>query len=228
MPADRLIVFAKAPVPGDVKTRLSPPLSPADAAAVHEACLRDVITHAARERGRLEIWFAGGTAAGGWFAREFPGIVRAAQRDGDLGARMGDAFERSFADGAERVIIVGADVPTLPDSTLTSAFVDLEDGDAVIGPSRDGGYVLIGLHVRAWPRGVALFETVDWSTDAVLAQTLANAERARLDLRLLPGWYDVDRPEDLERARADASPDSYLGRWLERTKESDPHGPARG
>ena len=215
MPADRLLVFARRPAPGEVKTRLTPPLSPDEAARVYEACLHDVVTHAARERGRVEIWFAGGRRTQHWFAEAFPGIISVRQVDGDLGDRLADAFERSFADGAERVVIVGGDVPTLPETTLTSAFTDLEDADGVVGPSLDGGYVLIGLRSASWPRGAGLFVDLPWSTDEVLSLTLHRAVQKGLDLRLLPGWYDVDRVDDLVRAHADAAPESHLGRWLQ-------------
>ena len=214
MPADRLLVFARRPAPGKVKTRLTPPLAPEDAATIYEACLRDVVTHAARERGRVELWYAGGRKADAWFAREFQSMHHQRQSSGALGERLADAFARSFADGGERVIILGGDVPTLPESTLTSAFTDLEDADGVVGPSLDGGYVLIGLRHATWPRGRTLFQDIPWSTEHVLSVTLLRAGEAGLDMRLLPGWYDVDRVADLERAKADAAPDSHLGRWL--------------
>jgi hypothetical protein len=214
MPADRLLVFARRPVPGEVKTRLTPPLEAEEAAIIYEACLRDVVTHAARERGRVELWYAGGRKADAWFAREFQSMHRERQRSGDLGDRLVDAFARSFEDGAERVVILGGDVPTLPEATLTSAFTDLEDADGVIGPSLDGGYVLIGLRRATWPPGSALFRDIPWSTERVLSETLRRAGEAGLDMRVLPGWYDVDRVGDLERAKADAAPESHLGRWL--------------
>jgi glycosyltransferase A (GT-A) superfamily protein (DUF2064 family) len=139
---------------------------------------------------------------------------RERQINGDLGERLADAFARSFADGGERVIILGGDVPTLPETTLTSAFTDLGGANGVIGPSLDGGYVLIGLRRASWPRAAALFQDIPWSTEHVLSATLHRAGEAGLDLRVLPGWYDVDRVADLERARVDAAADSHLGRWL--------------
>lgn len=214
MSVDRLLVFAKAPRPGAVKTRLSPPLAPAEAMAVHEACVRDVIARAARERGRIELWHDGADGAAAWCARSFPRLPAVRQASGHLGLRLADAFRRSFAGGAERVVILGGDVPTLPDAILSAAFDDLVEADAVVGPSADGGYVLIGLARRGWPNGRDLFRDVDWSTATVLATTLERANTAGLDLRVLPGWYDVDRKEDLDRAAVDAEPDSHLGRWL--------------
>jgi rSAM/selenodomain-associated transferase 1 len=216
MSSDRLLIFAKPPRAGRVKTRLSPPLPPAEAAAVYEASLRDVIALAARERGRVEVWHAGGARGERWFAREFPHILLREQAAGDLGERLCDAFARSFADGAQRVVVIGSDAPTLPDPVLTSAFEDLgeADADVVVGPTLDGGYYLIGLRAVAWPRAGRLFGGVPWSTDTVFQRTLERAHAAGLAVRVLPGWYDVDRPDDLRRARADAAPGSHLGRWL--------------
>jgi rSAM/selenodomain-associated transferase 1 len=214
MPSDRLLIFAKPPVAGVVKTRLSPALPAAEAARVYEACLRDVIALATRERGRVEVWHSGGVRAGRFFARAFPHVVRRAQGRGGLGTRMADAFGRSFADGGERVVLMGSDSPTLPDALLTSAFHELREAGGVIGPTLDGGYYLIGLCRAVWPEAAVIFEGMRWSTPEVLAATLERTLQAGLDVRLLPAWYDVDVPADLVRARADAAGDSHLGRWL--------------
>lgn len=214
MLADRLLVFAKAAIPGRVKTRLVGPLTPEEAAAVSEACLRDVVLRSTRERVALEIWYADEPGSAAWFAERFPDLPRVAQAAGDLGARMADAFARSFAAGSPRVVIVGSDAPTLPDATLTAAFADLLEGDGVVGPSLDGGYYLIGLQRAAWPAAGRLFGDVPWSTPGVLSRTLRLAGEIGLDLRVLPGWYDVDRPEDLLRAAGDVAVGSNLWKWL--------------
>lgn len=245
--SDRLIVFARRPEAGRVKTRLTPPLSPDAAAEVYEACLRDVLALAAAERARIEIWFeeyAGPDAAAGsgrgaagagtsptqpagdarpgrtaggseaYFAREFPVVPLVRQAKGDLGERMADAFDRSFAAGAGRVLLLGSDSPTLPPDTLHAAFDHLLDAEGVLGPALDGGYYLVGLRREAWPAAAGLFREVPWSTPDVLRVTALRAAEAGLALRTLPGWYDIDRPEDLARARVDAPPDSHLARWL--------------
>lgn len=214
MAPDRLIIFAKPPKPGAVKTRLVPPLSEREAAEVYEASLRDVIALAARERGRVELWFPGGDAAGDYFAREFPHLLRRPQADGSLGDRLADAFARSFTEAADRVVAIGGDSPTLPDTTLTAAFHDLQEADTVLGPALDGGYYLVGLRADAWPRARQLFTGVPWSSPGVWEATLARAEQAALDVRILPGWYDLDRIEDLQRVRQHALPESHIGRWL--------------
>ncbi|HET9985358.1 MAG TPA: TIGR04282 family arsenosugar biosynthesis glycosyltransferase [Longimicrobiales bacterium] len=212
--ADRLLVFARRPVAGRVKTRLTPPLAPDDAAQLYEACLHDVVATAARERARIEIWYDGGAEAEAYFAREFPLLARAPQAPGSLGERLEDALARSFADGAERVAVVGSDAPTLPLSSIAAAFDDLHEVDAVLGPAADGGYYLVGVRAAGWPRAAALFRSIPWSTDEVLRASGERAAEAGLEIRLLPGWYDLDRAEDLVRAREDADPESHLGRWL--------------
>src|SRR5688500_13287315 len=107
MAADRILVFAKRPAAGHVKTRLTPPLPPDEAANVYEACVRDVIALAARQRARVELWYVDEERARTWFQKEMPNLPAEAQANGDLGVKMLDAFERSFEDGAERVVIIG-------------------------------------------------------------------------------------------------------------------------
>ncbi len=215
MADDRLLVFARFPEAGRVKTRLSPPLPPDEAAAVYEACLRDVLALAARERGRLAVWVDGGPTARDYFAQAFPVVPAEPQSPGDLGERIEDAFRRNFEEGAERVVIVGSDAPTLPESCLHDAFDFLEDAPVVLGPALDGGYYLVALRRDAWPAAAPMFRDIPWSTAEVLRATGERAAAAGLELRLLPAWYDIDRPEDLARARAHAVPGSHLARWLD-------------
>jgi uncharacterized protein len=215
MALDRLLIFAKAPLAGRVKTRLTPPFPPDEAAAIYEASLRDVVALAARERARVEIWYHADARADVYFTTGFPHIVLERQAEGDLGSKLADAFERSFADGAQRVLILGSDVPTLPDSMLSAALDHARVADVVIGPALDGGYYLIALNHQAWPRARDLFTNIAWSTDTVFHTTASRAE-ADFRTRVLPGWYDVDTLADLRQALLDASPDCNLARWAAR------------
>jgi rSAM/selenodomain-associated transferase 1 len=215
MAFDRLLLFAKAPVSGRVKTRMTPPLPPDEAASLYEACLRDVFALCARERARVELWYDDERGAAHYFAHEFPPLVQA-QAGGDLGVKMRDAFERSFADGAQRVIIMGSDVPTLPETVLNAAIDGLREAELVIGPTLDGGYYLIGLTAPAWSRARALFQDIEWSSRTVFRSTVDKAARIGLDMRVLPGWYDVDTIEDVRQALLDAQADSNLVRWATR------------
>lgn len=216
MAVDRILVFAKRPAAGRVKTRLTPPLPPDEAANVYEACVRDVITLAARQRARVELWYHEEPRARAWFEDEMPHTFTHGQSDGDLGAKMRDAFTRSFANGAQRVVIIGSDSPTLPETVLNTAFDDLHEADVVIGPSVDGGYYLIGVRADALPKADALFDAMSWSTPDVFRTTVERIESAGLASRVLPGWYDVDTIEDLRQALLDTTSDSHLCRWAER------------
>jgi rSAM/selenodomain-associated transferase 1 len=209
------LVFAKAPVPGCVKTRLVPPLSPAAAAGLAAAALRDTVARC-REAGpwaRLEVHVGGGPDAPEAVAALVPGVLCVPQAEGDLGARLAAAFARTFAGGADPVVVVGSDHPTLPASHLRQAVAALASYDLVLGPSADGGYYAVGLRAWAAPRAPALFEGIPWSSPRTLEETRARAAELGLATSLLSAWYDVDDPETLGRALADAAPDSALRAW---------------
>jgi len=214
MGADRLLVFARRPAAGLREMRLPPPLAPDDAAAVYEACLRDVLALAARERARIELWYEVDGRAREYFETEFAHLPRAEQVPGPLGERLHDAFAWSFADETERTVVVTGESPTIPDDVLTAAFTDLREVDAVLGPTRSGRPYLIGLRAASWPRAATLLREVAWGTPSCLRSAVECANAADLVLRVLPGWYGIEGPEDLARARDDARPDSHLARWL--------------
>ncbi len=178
--------------------------------------MRDVVALCARERARVELWYHDEHTAAGYFASEFPHLPQTAQGKGDLGEKMRDAFARSFADGAQRTMIVGSDMPTMPEATLNSAVAALRDAEMVIGPTLDGGYYLIGFTAEVWPRAQTLFDDVAWSTNAVFRTTVDRATQAGLAMHVLPGWYDVDTIDDLRQALLDTQPESNVARWSAR------------
>lgn len=157
---------------------------------------------------RRSLWLAGDDGGRERTARRHPDVPVRRQRGADLGARMAGALEDAFGGGAGRALIVGTDHPTLPPERLDRAFRLLASTDLVLGPSDDGGYYAIGLRRSAWPAARRLFRDVPWSTERVLGVTRSRAEGLGLSRRELPPWYDVDRPEDLERLRRDAAPES--------------------
>lgn len=214
MAESRLIVFAKAPVPGQVKTRLVPPLTEEQAAAVHEASLMDVVRQGLTMRVDVSIRHDDAPGSSVFFARTFPDLERRAQGSGNLGRRLERTFDAEFAGDAERVAIIGSDSPTLPSSALTHAFAALDRQDVVLGPALDGGYYLIGLRRRGWPEARVLLSDVPWSSERVLRATLDRLEGTGLSAELLTPWYDIDRIEDLRLAASHAQPDSRLGRLL--------------
>jgi hypothetical protein len=190
-------VFAKAPVPGEVKTRLIPLLGAEGATELHCRLVRHTLATAALARvGPVEVWTTGRREDAFIQAcRRLLGLQVHLQPDGDLGTRMCAAAEDGLR-RASRVIIVGTDCPTMAHDDLQAARDALEAGDdVVLGPAEDGGYWLIGLS-RCDP---TLFSGIAWSTPTVL-----DATRERLHAL---GWrwselamrWDVDRPEDLAR-----------------------------
>jgi rSAM/selenodomain-associated transferase 1 len=193
----RVIVFARAPEPGKVKTRLIPALSAAGAAELHRRLVRHSLGAATGARlGPVELWCAPDT--GDPFFRECErrlGVSLSAQGGGDLGARMRRAFESALA-RAGRAILVGSDIPALSAQYLRDADQALVRGnEVVIGPAEDGGYVLIGLS-RCDPE---LFRDIPWGGPEVMAETRRRIASLAWRLSELPVLWDVDRPEDLGR-----------------------------
>jgi len=212
--AEVLAILSKAPAPGRVKTRMAPPLTPVEAAAVYEASLRDVIERARGSDRGVQIFFDPAPGAREYFRRAFPDLVLVRQEGEDLGARIRNAFGTLFAEAADRAVIIGADSPTLPRSRLTEGLSALDAADVTLGPTRDGGYYLVGIRRPAWPQAAAIFENVPWSTPSVLRMTLQLAEKASLAVVCLDPWYDLDSATDLLEAIPDIEPESHLGRLV--------------
>ncbi len=198
---ERLILFAKYPRPGRVKTRLVPPLTPAQACALYRAFLQDQLAFVgslATSRRQVELCLDEPGELPGALRDLATRMRRSLQQGADLGERMRRAVERALAEGAQAVVIVGADAPTLPRNRVLAAFRRLREGaDAVVVPAADGGYVLVGVRGAC---GV-LFEGIGWGGEGVLAATRLRARQAGLDLHELGPWYDVDVPEDFRRLR---------------------------
>jgi rSAM/selenodomain-associated transferase 1 len=198
-----LVVMAKAPRPGKVKTRLSPPLTPDQASALNICFIRDTteniqqVTEVSNSAGLVAYTPVGDEAAfDGLLPSEFRLL---AQRGEGFGQRLLNVCEDLFACGFSAVCLIDSDSPTMPHDALLQAVERLSRaGDRVVlGGSDDGGYYLIGLkrlHYR-------LFEQIDWSTERVFAQTLERAGEIGLQVELLPTWYDVDDAATLERLR---------------------------
>lgn len=191
----QLLVFARVPALGRVKSRLAVGVGQPAALAVYRELL--AITNAAIVEAGVPatVWLADTASAEptGAEAIEWAAHAARCQPEGDLGARMTTAFAIAFITGAARVVIIGTDCPELRASHLIQAFGALETADVVLGPATDGGYYLLGLR-QPQPE---LFANKAWSTDSVLADTLADAHRLGLRVALLPELRDVDNAEDL-------------------------------
>ena len=198
-----LVVFAKAPIPGQVKTRLCPPLTPDEAATIHGSFVLDTLerTRTAVSAFRLPVdrYLAcapSSTLAFFKIMEERQAVTLLDQQGNDLGARMNGACETLFARGYRRVVIVGTDVPSLPIVHYRHAFELLSQHDVVLGPAVDGGYYLIGLKTPA----PELFHDIPWSTDRVLQLTKEKAATLGLSIGYLSDWRDIDTIDDWRRA----------------------------
>lgn len=192
-------IFTKRPEPGRVKTRLCPPLEPAQAAELAEAMLRDTVARCRAGAFRTALVFAPAEAAG-WFRACFPELADQRPQVGEgLGARLAHFVEDSFRRGEARtVVVIGSDQPLVPPSCLEAAHRALEEGaDCVLGPDLGGGYYLVGL-TRSVPR---LFTDVTMSSADMCRATEALARSIGLEVARLEPHPDVDLPSDLARLR---------------------------
>lgn len=194
-----LLVVAKQPVPGQTKTRLCPPLTYETAAALYACFLRDTLAlvRAVPAVHRAIVYLP--AAAADYFRALAPDMACYVQCGADLGARLDHALTAALTAGAAAAVAIGSDSPTLPAAYVARAFALLTTHDLVLGPSDDGGYYLIGLR-HPQPR---LLREVTMSTPTVLHDTLAIAAELRLQVALLPPWYDVDTVAELARLRAE-------------------------
>lgn len=190
-PAPAVVVFARAPSPGKVKTRLIPLLGAAGAAALHAALLEDTLRKVSRSQGFRDryLFLCGNgcraSSAGFWVLR---------QRGRALGERLSHAFARLLPKHSS-VVILGTDSPLLPARAPGAALGELRVCDAVLGPCPDGGYYLLGL--RRFERG--LLRGIRWGTRFAFRDTLAKLLRCGYSCAILESCPDVDRPADVRR-----------------------------
>jgi hypothetical protein len=204
-----LVIFARAPLPGQTKTRLIPALGPAGAAELYRRFLVDTLGRACELRAEVLL-----AAAAPEQTEPLSAIAQAvcprarvtAQQGTDLGARMSNALQEALQRGHPSAVVMGTDLPSLPFDRVARALSLLRNGDVqrgrycelVLGPSLDGGYYLIGMS-RPMPQ---LFQHMDWGSGTVLVDTLRRAQTMKAAVSLLEPWYDVDTPEDLAVLRA--------------------------
>ena len=190
-----ILVFVRAPLLGRVKTRLASALDENLVLGLYRRFILDLL-EMVDGLGAPVILCHTPADAGSVFHRWLPHRYTMLPQEGaHLGLRMARAFEAVFAEGFREAILIGSDSPDLPGDYVRKAFSDLPDADAVIGPSTDGGYYLIGF--RSDTFCPALFDTVAWGTPQVLDETLAIANANHLRIKLLPPWLDIDDVADL-------------------------------
>ena len=190
-----VLFFTKYPEPGKVKTRLTPFLSGREAAEVHRLLAEHTVGelkrmktdffvcyHPPRLRRRFE----------GWLGRELTYLPQSGR---ELGGRMKNAFQRAFQMGYDRIILIGSDIPDITAELMKDSFRVLAGKGAVIGPSKDGGYYLIGFQKEHFSGDV--FKGLKWGTDSVYADTRSYLNRKFEAVGLMPELADIDTIEDL-------------------------------
>jgi rSAM/selenodomain-associated transferase 1 len=202
VPPTAVVVMAKAPVPGAVKTRLMPALGAAAAAALAARMLRHAVQQA-RAAALGPVWLCGAPRADdAAFEAAFGGVLpadvqRMDQGEGDLGARMARAAAARLADHAQ-VLITGTDCPALDAAVLRAAATVLATHDVVLVPALDGGYVMVGLRAGRDGLLTAMFDGLPWSTPALLDATRERLAAGGWRHAELPPLADIDEPADLQ------------------------------
>jgi hypothetical protein len=199
-------LFAKQPVPGQVKTRLTPPLSPEQACQLYKTALQESLSRLLNTDAMIAICYAGEHS---WFQATFPGVLLFAQQGEGLGARMSKAVQELFAVAGGPVLLAGSDSPDLPLGLVSETIDHLQRKDVVSVPCRDGGYAIIGLRQPT----TALFDDIPWSTPAVLDATRRRCRELHLSYLETAGWDDLDDLADLQRL-VERSPGSLTARHI--------------
>lgn len=190
-----IIILAKAPVSGDVKTRMCPPLTPDEAASLHGSLVMDAVERTRSLRG-FDVFLACSPGMDHPFFQTLAARHRlhlCDQKGEDLGRRMDHALTAALTRGYAYALLVGTDIPNLSARHYQRAKALLQDTDVVLGPTEDGGYYLVGAKQPV----PALFADISWSTGSVLTQSLVRAEQAGLVVGLLDSERDLDTFEDV-------------------------------
>ncbi|MCW9708752.1 TIGR04282 family arsenosugar biosynthesis glycosyltransferase [Fodinibius salsisoli] len=192
-----LLIFAKNPERGKVKTRLAKTIGDGQALAVYKKLLR--ITKSVTDTLDLsrQIWYSNYINEQDLWSKG--GYEQRLQEGDDLGMRMQKAFARAFSDGFSKVAIIGTDCAAITSKILRQAFQQLEEHPVVIGPSSDGGYYLLGM-TNFYP---ALFEQKEWSTSSVCRETIQQLKTMEISYHELPVLNDIDTAEDLRASGID-------------------------
>jgi rSAM/selenodomain-associated transferase 1 len=204
MRANALVVMAKAPLAGQVKTRLLSTLNAAQAARLAKTLLVDQLNHLRKmPAADLYLAFAPGEMHSLMEELAPPPFAVFPQQGDDLGARMQAVFGKLLCEDYKNIVLIGGDLAPVPLRFLDQAygFLDAVEHRVVLGPSRDGGYYLVGCN-QPTPE---LFREMSWSHHAVLTQTLSTLKRSNVAHDLLPIWFDVDTVDDVRELSRELS-----------------------
>lgn len=199
-------LFAKQPVAGRVKTRLTPPLSADQACQLYRIALQEMVTRLLAAGLPLVLCYAGRRD---WFSEVFPDLPLLAQTGDGLGARLSTAVQALFAAGGGPVLLAGSDSPDLPIPLVEEVLVQLQKKAVATIPCQDGGYALVGMRRPT----TAIFDEIPWSTSGVLEATRRRSRQLGLSYYETACWDDLDEFADLQRL-VDRSPESQTARYI--------------
>lgn len=216
--ANALAVMAKAPVAGKVKTRLTPFLSSKGAAELYRCLLLDLL-ESLRSFREADLFIAFTPVEAASFFKEIAGFACFPQQGQDLGERMNHAFMELSNKGYRNIVLVASDLPVFPARFLEDAFAILEgpeENSVILGPSRDGGYYLIGMSRLI----NEIFHGIPWSSESVLPATIEKLASLGIQICLAPRWFDIDTLADLRDMEAHvrhhgAAPQPRTARFLD-------------
>ncbi len=207
-PDTAVALFAKAPRPGHVKTRLTTRLSAEEAAEFHRLCA--LATWRKLQRIAAADVFLYCDVRGAELGLPAAPERLRLQRGAELGEKIRRCLDELLAEGYRKALVVGSDSPTVPAANIAAAAAQLDRCDVVLGPCADGGFYLIG----ARKTDVRMFAGVVWSGETTRAQTVRALHAAGLSVARTGAWYDVDEPGDLDRLRSDPHLPPALRRWF--------------
>ncbi|HEX6983348.1 MAG TPA: TIGR04282 family arsenosugar biosynthesis glycosyltransferase [Balneolaceae bacterium] len=190
-----LIVFIKNPIKGRVKTRLAESIGDERALQVYRELLEVTKSVSDQLNCHRQVWYSHFIDDDDLWTDD--GYEKRLQEGGDLGERMKNSFRKAFDEGASKVVIIGSDCPGLTSEVIKQAYDALDNDDLVIGPSKDGGYYLLGMNTFH----PELFDDKPWSSSQVLNQTIKQAKKQELSFKLLTELNDIDTKEDLDKFR---------------------------
>ena len=200
-PAQRLLVFARLPERGRVKTRLAESIGDDAALAAYQTMLRDLLASIGQPSPEIEIeilWAPTGNANGESLANAFGNLPTAMQTGDTLGDRLSMAFsERFFFHATQKIVAIGVDDPSLSRELIDHALALLDSCEWVVGPAEDGGYYLIGCRAAAFDPSI--FQDVAWGTDSVFTTTISKIAEWQSNIAVLPLRWDIDVAADWER-----------------------------
>jgi len=191
-----ILLFVKYPEKGKVKTRLARDIGQDSALILYKIFVLDILEKLSACAYNLIIYYyplKDDKSVRKWLG---DGYFYAPQNGETLGERMKNAFERIFSEGFSRVVIIGSDIPDISVELMNEAFTELDKHDAVIGPSYDGGYYLIGLKKEKFLPEI--FKGIEWSTEKVFNDTMRIFRKNRYNVYLLPELQDIDTIDDLK------------------------------